>query len=63
MLGFQRLSQIVSPEKNTKKAQAIMKRGALIKKRKGKSIGGKALNDKPEIFMRSLYLKAVFYCG
>lgn len=42
---------MISPENNTKNAQAITNNGALIKKRKGKSIGGKAVNDKPDMFM------------
>ena len=33
----------------------MIKSGALIKNLKGKSIGGKALNDKPDMFMASLY--------
>ena len=54
IFGCQRLSQSVSPENKTNSAQAIIKSGALRKKRKGKSIGGKALNDKPDMFIASL---------
>jgi hypothetical protein len=51
MLGCQRLTHKVSPEKRIRKAHRIIKRGAVRKKRKGKSIGGSALKDKPLIFI------------
>jgi hypothetical protein len=48
--GCQRDNHKLSPEKNMKNAKPITNKIELAKNRKGISMGGKPLNDKPEIF-------------